>query len=200
MFAHVTVHASDVAASRAFYATVSAPLGTAGLRELRLEPATDAHPVTRGLHLGFGATSREQVDAFWRAGVGAGAVDDGEPGPRPQYSEHYYGGFLLDPDGNSAEAVTHEDVHTDGVVDHVWVRVADLAAARAFYLGLAPRTGFAIGTDTPDRVSFNGRGRSISFVAAPTPSEHVHLGLLATDAATLRDPDGNVIELVVAAT
>ena len=29
------------------------------------------------------------------------------PGLRPDYHPHYYGAFILDPDGNNAEAVCH---------------------------------------------------------------------------------------------
>jgi hypothetical protein len=47
------------------------------------------------------------VDEFWRVGTAAGYRDDGVPGPRPQYRADYYGAFLLDPDGNSIEAVHH---------------------------------------------------------------------------------------------
>ena len=47
------------------------------------------------------------MDEFWRIGTAAGFRDDGAPGPRPQYSDSYYGAFLLDPDGNSVEAVRH---------------------------------------------------------------------------------------------
>lgn len=200
MFAHVTLHASDPDASRAFYATVLAALGGAGPGgELRIVAAGDEHVVTRGLHLGFGARSTAEVDAFWHAGIAAGAPDDGEPGPRPQYLADYYGGFLLDPDGNSAEADHHGAVRTDGLVDHLWVRVADLPAVRAFYLGLAPRVGFTLGSDTAQRVSFGGRGGGwISFVAGGPATEHLQLGLRAAVAsdAPLRDPAGHVVELV----
>ena len=65
--------------------------------------------MTRGLHVGFRARDRAQVDAFWQAGIDAGYQDDGAPGPRTHYGPRYYGGFLLDPDGNSVEAV-----HGDG--------------------------------------------------------------------------------------
>jgi catechol 2,3-dioxygenase-like lactoylglutathione lyase family enzyme len=41
--------------------------------------------------------------------------DDGAPGPRPQYGGDYYGAFLLDPDGNSAEAVHHGSLREHGV-------------------------------------------------------------------------------------
>ena len=71
-------------------------------------PTDREHPVTRGLHVGFRAPSRAAVDAFWQAGIDAGYRDDGAPGPRTEYGPDYYGGFLLDPDGNSAEAVHGE--------------------------------------------------------------------------------------------
>lgn len=58
-------------------------------------------------HTGFEAKTRAQVHAFHEAGLGAGGSSDGAPGPRPHYSTSYYGSFLLDPDGNSVEAVTH---------------------------------------------------------------------------------------------
>jgi catechol 2,3-dioxygenase-like lactoylglutathione lyase family enzyme len=112
---HVTVRATDLAASRAFYETVLATLGierTSGDGEefvewgdFSLAQADDEHPPTRGLHVGFAAPSREHAGRFWQTGVDAGYRDDGAPGPRPQYGDDYYGAFLLDPDGNSAEAV-----------------------------------------------------------------------------------------------
>jgi predicted lactoylglutathione lyase len=37
----------------------------------------------------------------------AGAIDNGAPGLRPEYHEHYYGAFVLDPDGHNIEAVYH---------------------------------------------------------------------------------------------
>jgi len=58
-------------------------------------------------HIAFVARTRALVDAFHRAGLEAGAEDNGAPGPRPQYHPGYYGAFLLDPDGNNVEAVVH---------------------------------------------------------------------------------------------
>lgn len=58
-------------------------------------------------HTGFVAPSREAVHAFHRAGLESGGADDGAPGPRPHYGTTYFGAFLIDPDGNSVEAVTH---------------------------------------------------------------------------------------------
>jgi hypothetical protein len=48
------------------------------------------------------------VDAFHRAGLGAGYTSLGDPGERPEYHAGYYGAFLADPDGNNIEAVFHD--------------------------------------------------------------------------------------------
>lgn len=58
-------------------------------------------------HTGFTAANRKAVHSFYEAGLANGGTDDGAPGPRAHYSPAYYGGFLLDPDGNSVEASTH---------------------------------------------------------------------------------------------
>lgn len=62
-----------------------------------------------------------------------------EPGVRPEYHEDYYGAFLIDPDGSSAEAVYHGRAREgDNVIDHLRIRVADLAATRRFYETVVP--------------------------------------------------------------
>src|SRR5215203_5732270 len=114
VFDHVGIAVSDLAASERFYRTVLSVLGVelshadAELVEWddwAIGPTDHEHPLTRGLHVGFRARDPAQVDAFWQAGVDAGYRDDGAPGPRTQYGPTYYGAFLLDPDGNSVEAV-----------------------------------------------------------------------------------------------
>ena len=47
------------------------------------------------------------MDAFHREALAAGGGDNGGPGIREIYHPAYYGAFVLDPDGNNAEAVTH---------------------------------------------------------------------------------------------
>ncbi len=192
MFDHVTIRVSDREASERFYTTVLGVLGIAPKRGEEFDEwgdfstaAADAEfPLSRGLHVGFYAAGTELVDEFWRVGTAAGHRDDGEPGPRPEYGPDYYGGFLLDPDGNSVEAV-HNDTERNGV-DHLWIRVADTGAAKAFYETIAPFAGFRLGDDTPERVQFIGPGATCSFIDDGRPvSEHVHLAFPAADDATV---------------
>ena len=69
--------------------------------------------VAAPIHIGFFARSREEVDAFHRAGIEAGFEDNGPPGVREQYSSKeaglYHAAFLLDPDGNNIEAVFRDE-------------------------------------------------------------------------------------------
>jgi predicted lactoylglutathione lyase len=51
---------------------------------------------------------RAQVDAFHAAAIEAGGTDNGAPGVRAIYHADYYGGYVLDPDGNNIEAVCHQ--------------------------------------------------------------------------------------------
>lgn len=62
-----------------------------------------AHP-GNGIHFGFVASSKEQVDEFYRVALEAGGRDNGPPGPRPIYGDPYYGCFVFDLDGNKIEA------------------------------------------------------------------------------------------------
>lgn len=152
--------------------------------QFSLAHADDERPVTRGLHVGFGAASRELVDAFWRAGTEAGYRDDGAPGLRPEYGADYYGGFLLDPDGNSAEAV-HHDTAAGRMIDHLWIRVADLQAAKAFYERVGPFGGFSLDNERPDRVQFRSPSDSFSIVRADEPTEHLHVAFETHENATV---------------
>ena len=122
MFDHVKFGVSDFAASKAFYAQALAPLGVAvvaegvptyGVEMCRPDNKaslclfqTDEKPAH--LHLAFMADSRQQVEAFYRAALEAGATDNGPPGLRPQYSGNYYAAFVIGPDGHNIEVVCHE--------------------------------------------------------------------------------------------
>jgi catechol 2,3-dioxygenase-like lactoylglutathione lyase family enzyme len=194
MFDHVTIRVSDRQASEQFYETVLRTLGVeashsdehyAEWGDFSVALASAEKPVTRRLHVGFFAPSRADVDEFWRVGTEAGYRDDGSPGPRPQYSDDYYGAFLLDPDGNSVEAVHHGSLRNGGNVDHLWIRVSDVEAATAFYETVGPAAGFRVGSELADRTQFACVSGSFSVVAGAEPSENVHLAFAAADDATV---------------
>jgi catechol 2,3-dioxygenase-like lactoylglutathione lyase family enzyme len=193
VFDHVTIRVSERDVSERFYDTVLEILGVERTHagrvftewaDFSLTQADEEDPVTRRLHVAFVAPSRAQVDEFWRVGTETGYRDEGAPGPRPQYREDYYGAFLLDPDGNSAEAVHHGALREGGVVDHLWMRVADVAASKAFYELVAPHAGFRLNDDSPVRARFAGESGSFSLVAG-TPTEHVHLAFPTGEDATV---------------
>jgi catechol 2,3-dioxygenase-like lactoylglutathione lyase family enzyme len=196
MFDHVTIRVSDREAGRRFYATVLEPLGheltNAGdhydeWNDFGIAQARDDRPLTRGLHVGFVSRSRAEVDAFWRTGVDAGYRSDGEPGPRPQYHESYYGAFLLDPDGNSAEAAFHGRVREgEEVIDHLWIRVADLEATRRFYETIVPVLGLRFGGTRPERFHIAAGDRSSALVRGE-PTRNVHVAFPAPDDDAVRE-------------
>jgi catechol 2,3-dioxygenase-like lactoylglutathione lyase family enzyme len=114
---HVGVNVSNFAAARDFYVAALEPLGIKPIMEFpNFAGFGDADKpyfwigergeVTPSAHVAFGAPDHATVDAFHGAALAAGARDNGEPGPRA-YHEHYYGAFVLDPDGNNIEAVCH---------------------------------------------------------------------------------------------
>jgi catechol 2,3-dioxygenase-like lactoylglutathione lyase family enzyme len=195
VFDHVTIRVSDREASERFYETVLATLGHGdhysdehivewGDFSVMVAQADEEKPVTQRVHVGFAAPSREHVDEFWRVGTAAGYTDDGEPGLRPQYSADYYGSFLLDPDGNSVEAVHHGETHARGTIDHLWIRVADVAASRRFYEAVVQHGGFRLNADTPDCAQFVGEAGSFSVVSG-TPTENVHMAFPASENAAV---------------
>ena len=59
------------------------------------------------LHIAFVATTRTEVDGFYKAALNAGAKDNGAPGVRAHYHPNYYAAFVLDRDGHNIEAVCH---------------------------------------------------------------------------------------------
>ena len=121
MFDHVKFGVSDYAASKAFFLAALEPLGAVVVSEGT--PSYGVEIVAKGkaslclfettekpahLHLAFTAERREQVDAFHRAALKAGAKDHGPPGLRPRYHANYYAAFVLGPDGHNIEVVCHE--------------------------------------------------------------------------------------------
>ncbi|EBA12000.1 VOC family protein [Roseobacter sp. CCS2] len=124
MIDHMTFGVTDFVRSTAFYDQAFAPLGVKRLFEVPLEHTGGVkvcgygddrawfwlaeEKATKGLlHIALRAKSHAAVDAFHAAALRAGGTDNGAPGPRPHYDAHYYGAFILDPDGHNIEAVCH---------------------------------------------------------------------------------------------
>jgi len=199
------VGVSDLGASRRCYELALAELGygepytgpnIVEWEDLAMSEALDGRPVTRNLHLALVAKSREQVDAWWAAMTAAGYPDDGAPGPRPQYSSAYYGAFVRDPDGNSLEAVYRDEPREgENVLDHIWIRVRDLAESRLFYETVAPTVGLRV-HDCGDASHFhvNGVSRSFAVVHERPVTENVHLAFPAPDRATVDAFHGAALE------
>ena len=122
---HIGIGVRDFEESVDFYTRALAPLGFEEVALIDTDNRAAAFGV-RGrddfwihegrpagrMHVGFDAESREAVDAFHAAALEAGARDNGPPGPRPQYSDTYYAAYVLDPNGNTIEAVFHGDAPT----------------------------------------------------------------------------------------
>jgi catechol 2,3-dioxygenase-like lactoylglutathione lyase family enzyme len=197
VFDHVMFRTSDQAASERFYRTVLGAIGIEPNHEsealvewddFSIAIAREQRPPTRHAHVGFVAPSRDHVDAFWQAGVDAGYADDGAPGVRAQYSPEYYGSFLLDPDGNSVEAVHHNDTRRGGHIDHLWIRVGDLDAAAAFYSVIARHAGLRPGVTSDQGRQFRGGWSTLSLIADGRPvTENLHVAFPAPDQQTVRD-------------
>jgi len=196
VFDHVTIRVSDRAATEPLYVTALRTLGIeqthsdehyAEWEDFGLSQTSAEKLVTTNLHVAFRSPSREHVDEFWQVGTAAGLRDDGEPGPRPQYREDYYGSFLRDPDGNSVEAVHHGIMRQGGWVDHMWIRVVDLDASRRFYETIAPYAGIRLTGQLPDRARFSGESGSFSVVDDGAPTEHLHMAFPVPNNAAVDD-------------
>ncbi|HDR9803651.1 TPA: VOC family protein [Burkholderia cenocepacia] len=130
---HVSIGVPDIDQARPFYNAVMAALGATkvydrpnalgyGERCSASDPESTflavyldpAEVGTSKRHWCFKAASREQVQAFFDAGLATGGQSDGEPGLRPQYHGDYYAAFLIDPAGNRVEAVCHAAVAERG--------------------------------------------------------------------------------------
>lgn len=115
---HLTVPVTDYERSKRFYAQALEPLGFEILLDwhqkrrayLGVPPAPSSlwlvESDTAGtLEISLAAAGACAVDRFHAAAVAAGARAVHEPGVRPEHSSDYYAARVLDPDGNSIEAV-----------------------------------------------------------------------------------------------
>jgi catechol 2,3-dioxygenase-like lactoylglutathione lyase family enzyme len=186
VFDHLTIGVSDLAASRRFYVeALGLPTHDADFVEWRdFAIAAGDAPLTRNLHVGFGVEDRDAVDGWWNRMTEAGYASDGEPGPRPEYNESYYGAFVLDPDGNSIEAVHHYRSRTHEI-DHVWFRTRDLAAVKRFHETVSAAVGIELVRETDDLVRFSDGAGSYTFVRGDRATENVHYAFGVEDRASV---------------
>ena len=119
MIDHLSIGVRDVVKAKRFYDAALKPLGYRCLSEgagslgygedtVQLWIGAAERPVPpddkSGLHVCFGAPTRQSVDAFHAAALGAGGRDNGKPGLRSDYGANYYAAFVVDPDGYRIEA------------------------------------------------------------------------------------------------
>jgi catechol 2,3-dioxygenase-like lactoylglutathione lyase family enzyme len=121
MLHHVSIGVMNVERAARFYDGVLAALGYRRLMEFMpygigygadtpafwVQLPHNQSPATmgNGVHVAFVAATKDMIGAFHRAALEAGGVDEGPPGPRPDYGPDYYGAFVRDLDGNKLEAV-----------------------------------------------------------------------------------------------
>lgn len=117
MIDHTSINVKDYARAKELYTQMLAPLGytvamdipqymTAGFGAGKPDFwISEKKDFNAGTHVAFEAKNKEEVEAFYKAGLEAGAVDNGAPGYRKEYTPGYYAAFLHDHDGNNIEAV-----------------------------------------------------------------------------------------------
>ena len=184
---HVTIRVDDLAAMSAFYERAFDLVKFGRPRhegdvflewgDFSISEADAERPPTEGLHIAFTADSDELVESWWRGMIDAGYRSDGAPGARPQYRPDYYGAFILDGQGNSVEAVTHGGARerSTGLIDHLWVRVAELQPIKRFYSAIAPTVGLKA-RDLGERFGLVAEAGSFTFVEGP-PTRNLHLAI-----------------------
>jgi len=119
MIDHFGINCADLQKTAAFYDKVLATLGHRRLLDFEVAvgygtdkpdfwlSTFDGVGPNREVHLAFTAPDADAVRAFFQAAVDLGAEVLHEPRLWPEYHEHYFGGFVRDPEGNNLEAVCH---------------------------------------------------------------------------------------------
>jgi catechol 2,3-dioxygenase-like lactoylglutathione lyase family enzyme len=115
---HLTIPVRDYEQSKRFYVRALEPLGFVvrldwpDKRRVFFGPERSPSSLwlteseaAGSLEVSLAAGEADLVDAFHRVAVSAGARTEYAPGIRPEYNREYYAARVLDPDGNSLEAV-----------------------------------------------------------------------------------------------
>lgn len=112
MISHLSLGVSNLTQSTQFYDAILQCLGCSrvfsGDESAGYGPTPDVeglalklHPkeaisLDQGFHLAFKAKNENAVDQFYAAALANGGVDDGGPGLRPDFGNHYYAAFVID--------------------------------------------------------------------------------------------------------
>lgn len=119
MIDHITISVKNLENSKRFYEKAFEPLGfkvsfgkegvfwafDIGEGCLFEIQAHKGSAEITSVHVAFRAANKSTVSAFYHSALEAGAKDNGQPGPRPQYGSYYYACFVFDPDGHNIEAM-----------------------------------------------------------------------------------------------
>ena len=116
MLGYVIIGTNDIRRSERFYTAILCPLGYErteapgvaiysipdGRGTIYVREPYDGRAATlgNGSMLAFEADTLQQVRDLHAAGRDAGGSDEGAPGFRDEYSEHFYVGYLRDAVGN----------------------------------------------------------------------------------------------------
>ena len=119
---HINLYVSDLSKSKIFYEAIFQSSDIKVIRDVGniavgfgrtnyAELALVLHDgIIQKTHFAFRTETREQIDMLYSFAIEAGASCNGEPGLRTHYHEHYYGAFVLDPDGHNLEFVCHNPI------------------------------------------------------------------------------------------
>lgn len=119
---YVMIGSNDVVRSRAYYDGVLPILGGTVVMEfmphgfcyqirnggrLWITPPFNKEAATpgNGNMVGLLCDSEAEVHAAHAAALAHGGINEGDPGPRPQYGPDFYGAYVRDPDGNKMSFV-----------------------------------------------------------------------------------------------
>lgn len=121
MIDHMSVGVGNIAQAKQFYDKSLGALGYTCLAEMdglvaygkdRIQFLAmlpfDGEDFTssNGMHVAFHANTPEEVDAFHKAAMNAGALCEGEPGTRAYPHAEVYAAYVRDPFGHKLEALT----------------------------------------------------------------------------------------------
>lgn len=119
---YIMIGSNDLERSRRFYDPVMAELGgtivadypgfafcygfDAGARVWISRPYDKQQAAPgNGMMPGYAGRNEDAVRAAHAAALANGGTNEGDPGPRPQYGPHFFGGYVRDPDGNKMSFV-----------------------------------------------------------------------------------------------